>query len=98
MDELRHQPHVVADEDHGRAELLLDAPQRVHHLLLNDHVERRGRLVGDDHARLQADGYRDAHALFHSAGQLVRVHLADLRPQTDLLEQIGNPSGPVPLA
>src|SRR5437879_2011308 len=33
VDELGHEPHVVADEDHGRTEILLHPRQRLHHLL-----------------------------------------------------------------
>ena len=51
VDELRHQAHVVADQDHRGAELVLHAVERLHHLALDDHVERAGRLVGDDHLR-----------------------------------------------
>ena len=41
---------VVGDEDDREPEPRLQAAQRVEHLALHDHVERRHRLVGDDEA------------------------------------------------
>ena len=87
MDELGHQPHVVADQDHRRAELLLDASQGFHHLALDDHVERAGRLVGQNHLGPQRDGDGDAHALLHAAAQLVWEAVGNFRLEPDLVEQ-----------
>ena len=80
--ELRHQAHVVPDEDDGRADLLLDLAERLQHLLLHDHVERAGRLVGDDDLRAQRDRHGDADALLHAAAELVRDR-APRRPEQD---------------
>jgi hypothetical protein len=41
-------------------------------LLLDRHVERRGRLVGDQQLRLAGDRHRDHHALLLAARHLVR--------------------------
>ena len=90
IDELRHQAHVVADQDDRRAELLLHAAERLHHLALHHDVERAGRLVGDDHLGAQADGDGDADALLHAAGQLVRIHVRHLGRQADLAEQVAH--------
>ena len=90
VDELRHQPHVVADQHHRRAERLLHARERLHHLALHHHVERAGRLVGDDHLGAQADRDGDAGALLHAAGQLVRIHVRHRRRQPDLAEQVAD--------
>ena len=43
------------------------------HALLHHHVERRGRLVGDDELGPADGGERDRHALAHAARQLVRI-------------------------
>ena len=64
----------------------------VHHLPLHDDVQRAGRLVGDDQLGSQADGDGDADALLHAAAQLVRKHVRHVAPQTDAVEQLGNPS------
>ena len=79
VDELRHQADVVADQDHRGAELGLHPAERFHDLPLYDHVERAGRLIGNDHFRPQTDRDGDAGALLHAAGQLVRVSVGNLR-------------------
>ena len=40
---------------------------------LDRHVERRRRLVGDQHLRIARERHRDHHALAHAAGELMRV-------------------------
>ena len=70
IDELRHQPHVVADQDDRGAQVLLHPAERLHDLALHHDIERTGRLVGDDHLGPQADGDGDAGALLHPAGQV----------------------------
>ena len=47
--------------------------QQRNDLRLDRHVERRGRLVGDDQLRLGRQRERDDDALAHAAGELVRV-------------------------
>ena len=39
---LRHQPHVMPDQNDRRIEILLRLGQCLHHLALDDHVERAG--------------------------------------------------------
>ena len=90
VDELRHQSHVVADQNDRRAKFLLHAGKRHHHLALHHDIERAGRFVGDDHLGAQADGDGDAGALLHAAGQLVRIHLRHLGRQADQAEQIAH--------
>ena len=67
----------MADQNDGGADLILHAVDRLHHLALRHHVERAGRLVGDDDLRLEQNADRDAHALLHATAELVRVHLED---------------------
>jgi hypothetical protein len=64
---------VVGDQHDRQAEPLLQVAQRVEHLALHDDVERRYRLVGDQQLRVQRQRQRDADALTHAAGKLVRV-------------------------
>ena len=47
--------------------------QQFEDLRLDRHVERRRRLVGDQHFRLQRQRHRDHRPLPHPAGELVRV-------------------------
>ena len=64
------------------------AGEHAEDLGLDRHVERGGRLVGEDQPRLGGQRDRDADPLAHAAGQLVRVQLGngarvgdpDLRP------------------
>ena len=57
----------------SRDQLVEDAQ----HLRLHRHVERRGRLVGDQQLRLGDQHHRDHHALAHAARDLVRIELVD---------------------
>ena len=64
---------VVGDDDDRGAELALEVLEQVEDLRLHGDVEGRGRLVGDEQARVVHQGHRDHHALAHAAGELVRV-------------------------
>ena len=65
--------HVVGDEDDGGAGFLLQVADQLEDLRLHGDVERRGRLVGDEHLGAAGERHRDHHPLAHAAGQLVRV-------------------------
>src|SRR5258707_12770557 len=71
--------------------LALQVDQQIDHLGLDRYVERRYRLVADDQARPERQRARDADALALAAGELVRVILHLIRPEADLVEQLGNP-------
>ena len=51
----------------------LERAQQIEHLRLDRHVERGGRLVGNQQLRLAGERERDHHPLLHSAGELERV-------------------------
>ena len=68
-----HHREVVADEDVGQAELVLQVLQQVEHLRLHRDVERAHRLVEHQHLGLQRQAARDRDALALAAGELVRV-------------------------
>ena len=78
---------IVGDEEHREPEVVLERFQQSEDLRLDHHVERGGRLVGDDQRRVAGQGHRDHHALLLSAGQLVRVVVDPPAGQADLLEQ-----------
>ena len=63
-----HHRQVVADEQVGDAELLLQVLHQVQHLRLHRDVERAHRLVGDDQARPRDQRARDGDALALAAG------------------------------
>ena len=73
--------------------LRLRSLDQVEDLRLDRHVERRGRLVGDQHARLQRQRHRDHRPLPHPAGEFVRVVVdASLRVgDADRIEQLDRP-------
>ena len=64
---------VVRDQEHREAQVAPQLLEQRQHLRLGHHVERRRRLVGDDHARVAGQRQGDHHALAHAAGELVRV-------------------------
>ena len=64
---------VVADEEVGEVQLLLDVEQEVEDLAAHGHVEGRRRLVEDHHVGLGGDGAGDADTLPLPAAQLVRI-------------------------
>ena len=52
---------------------VLQVAHQVEDLRLDGHVQRRGRLVGDQQLRIAGQRHGDHHALAHAAGQLVRI-------------------------
>ena len=64
---------VVRDQDDRGAEPLADVAHQVEDPRLDRDVERRRRLVGDQHLRVAGERDRDHHALAHAAGELVRI-------------------------
>ena len=64
--------------------------QQLYDFSLDRHVERRGRLVGNDEACAGGQRHCDHHALAHTAGQLVRVerHPAIGIGNSDLAQEI----------
>ena len=66
-------PEVVADEEDGGGEPLLELSDQVEHLRLHGRVEAGRRLVEDEQLRVRGEGHRDDDALLHPSGELVRV-------------------------
>ena len=67
-----HDAEIVRDQQHGHAELALQALQQLQDLRLDRHVERRGRLVGDQQVRLVGERHGDHDALALPARELMR--------------------------
>ncbi len=75
-DAVRHVAHdreVVADEQVGEPEAVLQVAHQVEDLRLHRHVERGGRLVADDEFGIAGKRARDRDALALSAGEFVRI-------------------------
>ena len=66
-------PQVVGDEDDRGAVGALHVGDQRQDRRMHGDVERGGRLVGDDQARIGRKRQSDQHALAHAAGQLMRI-------------------------
>jgi hypothetical protein len=76
--QFRDQPQIVGDDDHGRLQFALQFAQQMDDLRLHGDVERRRRLVRQQQRRVHQKRHRDAGALAHAAGEMVRI-LVDAR-------------------
>ena len=81
---------VVGDVDRRDPELELDAADLLAQLDAHLRVERRERLVEQQHARLDRERPRERDALLHAARELVRIALAGVG-EPDELEQLARP-------
>lgn len=63
--DIRHHAHVVGDKNHPHLHLLLQHFDQLQDLRLNRHVQRRCRLVGDQHRRTARERHRNHDALAH---------------------------------
>ncbi len=86
-----HDLEVVADEQVGEAVLFLELAQQVDDLRLHRHVQRRGRLVQHDEARLEHQRPGDGDALALAARELVRVAVPPVRVDPDLAQRLDDP-------
>ena len=75
---------IVGDEQIGEVLALLQVAQQVDDLRLDQHVERAGRLVEHDEARLQHHRARDRDALALAAGKFVRIAEPRFRIEADV--------------
>ena len=64
---------VVRDQHDRGAETVADVAHQVEDPGLDGHVERGGRLVGDQDLRVAGERDRDHHPLAHPARELVRI-------------------------
>ena len=86
-----HDGEIVGDEEVRQSELVLQVLQQIDDLRLHRDVERGDRLVEHEELRIRRQRARHADALALSAGKLVRITLAILRLQSDLLQQLRDP-------
>ena len=70
----------MGDQDHRHAVLGLEILDQVEDLRLHGDVERRRRLVGDQHVGAVGERHGDHHALALAARHLVRILLAAAPP------------------
>ncbi len=83
--------HVVADEQVGQPELLLQVEHEVDDLRLDRDVEGRDGLVGDDDLRVEGKRAGDAQALPLAAGEFMREACGLPGIEADPVHQMGDP-------
>ena len=82
---------IVRDEQVGQAEGALQVLEEVEHLCLHRDVERRDRLVAEQHLRVQRKGAGDAETLALAAGKRVRIAPQGALIEADHVEQLLGP-------
>ena len=80
----RHEPQVVRHEDEAHAAPGDELVEDGEHLQLDRHVERGGRLVGDQQIGIGDQHHRDHRPLAHAARHFVRIELVHARRVVDL--------------
>ena len=68
-----HQRQVVGDEQHRQAEIVLELDEELDDGRLDEHVERRGDLVADEHRWPAHERPSDGDALTLAAAELIRI-------------------------
>jgi hypothetical protein len=63
---------IMRDQQHGDAEIALQIDEQPENLRLDRHVERGGRLVGDEQCRPAHQRHGNHHALAQAARELMR--------------------------
>ena len=89
--DLAHHREVVRDEDIAECELALQVGKQIEDLRLNRHIERRDRLVADDHPRSGGERAGNRQALALPAREFMRIAACRLGGQPDHAEQLGDP-------
>ena len=89
--DMAHGRQVVADEQIGQPEFVLQVPHQVQDLRLDRNIERRGRLVANQEFRIAGKGAGNRNALALAAGKLVRILLAVRRRKAHLRQQAADP-------
>src|SRR5450631_3228033 len=80
------EPQLVGRDDHGQAILDREAPDHLQHLIDQFRIERRGRLIEQQHARVRGNGARNRNALLLAAGQMPRQRAGTVA-EADAFEQ-----------
>ncbi len=89
--DLGRHPHVMGDEQHRQIHLLAHIVQQLQHLRLHRHIQRRHRLIGDQHIGPQHQGARQTDALALATGEFMRKAVHGFRVQSHQTQDIGGP-------
>jgi len=74
--DVHHHAHVVLDQHHGGAELVVHIEHEAAHVLLLFHVHAGHRLVEQQHLRLHGQRAAQVDTLLQAVGQLAHRRLA----------------------
>ncbi len=94
--EIAYHRNVVRNEDEAEVQPLADIEQQVEDLAADRDVERRGRLVGDDDARIERQRPGDADALALAARKGVRITLHAPSDRGRPVASVRRPAPPAP--
>ena len=86
---LGHHPQIMGDDQQGHSRLALQLLQKGQDLRLHSDIERRGRLIGDQHIGPQRQRHGDHQPLPLPARELMRIFLRRRRRilNADLFQQ-----------
>ena len=85
---MAHHAQIVADEQIGQAQFVLQRFQQVHYLRLNGHIKGGNRLIADDKLGLQRQRPRDPDPLALPPGKRMWIAVGELPVQPDLIHQL----------
>lgn len=71
--ELPDNRQIMGDEDHRHAKPLLQIANEIENLCLHGHVERRGRLISNQHVRVVGESHGNHDTLALPARELMRI-------------------------
>ena len=86
-----HHAQVMGNKQVADSLPLLDILEKIDHLRLDRHIQRRDRLVADDKIRLQRQRPCNADPLSLATGKLMGISADMVRLQTDSLQQLLHP-------
>lgn len=84
-----HHTEVVRDEDQRQAEAVTQVRHQLEHRRLHRDIERRDRLVGDEHRRLERQRAGDPDTLALTTRELPGVGVEEARWQPHGVEEFG---------
>src|ERR1700738_2844228 len=85
--DLQRDAQIMGHEEHAEMQPRLDISEKSQHLRLHRHVERRDRLVRDEHFWMQRERAGNADPLALAAAELMRKTACGRRVEPDEAEQ-----------
>ena len=70
---LCYNTHIVSDQHNGDSGFFFHFLHKLHDLGLNSHIQRSGRLIGNNKRWILGQSHSDHHTLTHTTGQLMRI-------------------------